>query len=69
MMDQPNPLTKREKQIIEQLSFGYSAKEISNLLFISELTVAKHKSNLFIKLNASNTPHLVSMALREGLIR
>jgi DNA-binding CsgD family transcriptional regulator len=68
MTEQPNPLTKREKEIIEQLSFGYSAKEISDILFISELTVAKHKSNLFVKLNANNTPHLVSMALREGLI-
>lgn len=68
MTEQPNPLTKREKEIIEQLSFGYSAKQISDILFISELTVAKHKSNLFMKLNVNNTPHLVSVALREGLI-
>ncbi|WOK08088.1 helix-turn-helix transcriptional regulator [Imperialibacter roseus] len=68
MTEQANPLTRREKEIIEQLSFGYSAKQISDILFISELTVAKHKSNLFMKLNVNNTPHLVSMALREGLI-
>ncbi|CAD5273666.1 MAG: response regulator transcription factor [Imperialibacter sp.] len=68
MTEQANPLTRREKEIIEQLSFGYSAKQISDILFISELTVAKHKSNLFMKLNVNNTPHLVSLALREGLI-
>ncbi len=68
MPEQTNSLTRREKEIVEQLSFGYSAKQISDILFISELTVAKHKSNLFMKLNANNTPHLVSMALREGLI-
>jgi len=68
MTEQANLLTRREKEIIEQLSFGYSAKQISDILFISELTVAKHKSNLFIKLNVNNTPHLVSLALREGLI-
>ena len=68
MTEQANPLTRREKEIIEQLSFGYSAKQISDILFISELTVAKHKSNLFMKLNVNNTPHLVSLALREGLV-
>lgn len=68
MTERPNPLTKREKEIVEQLSFGFSAKEISDILFISELTVAKHKANLFSKLKVNNTPHLVSVALREGLI-
>lgn len=68
MTELTNPMTRREKEIVEQLSFGYSAKQISDILFISELTVAKHKSNLFMKLNVNNTPHLVSVALREGLI-
>ena len=68
MTEQLNPLTRREREIVEQLSFGYSAKEISEILFISELTVAKHKSNLLRKLNVSNTPHLVSVALRMGMI-
>lgn len=60
--------TKREIEVIELISNGNSAKEISELLFISEHTVQTHKKNILKKANAKNTVHLVTMCIREGII-
>ena len=43
------PLTRRELEILSQLSNGLSNFEIAKNLNISENTVKKHISNIFIK--------------------
>jgi len=52
-------LTKREKEIIIQAEKGISNKEIAQALFISELTVKKHLSNIFSKLDVKNRQSLI----------
>lgn len=45
-------ITKREKEIINLIAEGYSNKEISNKLRISECTVKTHIKFIMLKLQA-----------------
>lgn len=47
-------LTPREIEVLEQIGKGLSNIEIAKELFISEYTVKKHVSNIFIKLNMNH---------------
>lgn len=60
-------LSKREIEIVRLIAMEYSADEIGRQLFISPLTVEKHKNNIRRKLNTT-TVGLVKYAIREGLI-
>jgi signal transduction histidine kinase/DNA-binding NarL/FixJ family response regulator len=53
-------LTKREKQIAELVSQGYSYKSIGETLFIAETTVTKHVQNIYSKLNVSNKVEMIN---------
>ncbi|MDP1623766.1 MAG: response regulator transcription factor [Bacteroidales bacterium] len=61
-------ITPREIEIIGYLSDGYSTKEISDKMFISNKTVERHKSNLFKKMKLRNTAQLVKVAVENGLL-
>jgi DNA-binding CsgD family transcriptional regulator len=52
-------LTAREKEIALLLYRGHTHKQISELLFIAERTVAKHTQNIFDKVKVSNRVELV----------
>jgi DNA-binding CsgD family transcriptional regulator len=47
-------LTKREDEVALQNAWGLSEKMIAAKLFISRLTVRKHKGNIMKKWNAAN---------------
>ena len=49
-LEQPDPLTERETEILRLLSGGYSNKEIANSLKVAEGTVKNHVSNILSKL-------------------
>ncbi|RZS74462.1 regulatory LuxR family protein [Pseudobacter ginsenosidimutans] len=58
---EPAPvLTRREKEVLGLLAEGLCAKEIAQILFISETTVVTHKKNLKNKFKVKNTVELVS---------
>ena len=61
-------LTKREIQIIKAISQGWSNKEISDKLFISDRTVNTHRTNIMAKMKVKNSVELAVKALRENLI-
>src|SRR5690349_16567369 len=42
----PFQLTKREEEVLQMLCKGFTTKEISDMLFISQKTVEGHKTNL-----------------------
>jgi DNA-binding CsgD family transcriptional regulator len=52
-------LTAREKEIILLLFRGQTHKQIAELLFIAERTVAKHTQNIFDKVKVCNRVELV----------
>ena len=57
-------LTKREKEVFEQLIINKTTKEISNLLGISEKTVRNHISNVMQKLGVKGRANAVVELLR-----
>lgn len=61
-------LTKRENEVLQEIAKGYSTKEISANLFISENTVETHRQKLFAKLKASNMAQLIIKAIAAGYI-
>jgi two-component system, NarL family, response regulator YdfI len=62
------PLTTRERDVLQMLSQGLGNKEIAARLKLSEHTVKFHIASIFGKLGASTRTEAVSIALRRGLV-
>jgi two-component system, NarL family, response regulator NreC len=63
-----DPLTQRERQILQLIAEGKSNKECAQQLDLSVKTVESHRSNLMKKLDLHETAGLVRHAIRIGLI-
>lgn len=61
-------LSKREYEILNEISRGLSNKEIANKLFVSESTVKTHVSNLFVKLDAKRRTQAIQKAKEMQII-
>jgi len=64
----PEPLTDRERSILRFLAGGYSNREISALLKISDGTVKNHISSVLSKLGVRDRTRAVLKAIDMGLI-
>lgn len=62
------PLTARERDVLELVSQGLSNKQIAQKLQISEHTVKFHLSSLFAKLGVSSRTEAVNRGARQGII-
>ncbi|MBK5214290.1 MAG: hypothetical protein JJE55_11595 [Flavobacteriaceae bacterium] len=60
--------SKREIDILKLISDGHSNIEIAEQLFISPLTVKKHRNNILKKTNCKNTTQLIKQSILQGLI-
>ena len=63
-----DPLTQRERQILQLIAEGKSNKESAQQLDMSVKTVESHRSNLMKKLNLHETAGLVRHAIKIGLV-
>ena len=61
-------LTKRELEVLKNLSYGMYNKEIAEKLDISERTVKNHISNIFKKLEVTDRTQAAVFAIRNNLI-
>ncbi|WP_413284186.1 response regulator [Vibrio sp. MA40-2] len=61
-------LTKREKQIFEQLIQGKDVKEVAYDLSLSHKTVHVHRANILGKLSLSNNVDLIRFAIKNKLL-
>ncbi len=61
-------LTSRQKEILQLLAEGKSAKEIASILYVSRRTVEFHKYNMMEILNISNNAELIQYAIKEGIV-
>jgi len=61
-------LTTREREILQLLAEGKSAKEVASLLDLSLYTVETHRSNIFQKLDLHSVAELILYAVRKGVI-
>lgn len=61
-------LTKRETEILEQLSRGQNYNQIAAASFISPGTVRKHIENIYQKLQVHNKVEAVQLAMKHRII-
>ncbi len=61
-------LTKREKEVLEQMCKGYNNKEIANVLFISMHTAKAHVSSILRKYNVTNRTLMAYIAGKNNLV-
>ena len=64
-----DPLTSRERQVLQLISEGKSTKDVACLLGISAKTAESHRARLMHKLDIHETASLVRYAIRRGLIQ
>ena len=65
----PDPLTSRERQVLQLISEGKSTKDVACLLGISAKTAESHRARLMHKLDIHETASLVRYAIRRGLVQ
>jgi DNA-binding NarL/FixJ family response regulator len=63
----PEYLTSREVEIMKLIAKGYTNKEISRELYISDLTVKTHRRNIHQKTGSKNAADLIQFLLKAGL--
>jgi len=63
-----NPLSEREREILQLVSQGKSNKEIASDLFISVNTVKVHVSNIYQKIGVSSRTEATLYAIENGII-
>jgi DNA-binding NarL/FixJ family response regulator len=64
----PEPLTPREREVLQMISAGLGNKEIARRLSISDHTVKFHVASILGKLGASSRTEAVSIGIRHGLV-
>jgi DNA-binding NarL/FixJ family response regulator len=63
-----DPLTSRERQVLQLIAEGKTTKETARLLNISAKTAETHRARIMEKLNIHEIAGLVRYAIRRGLI-
>ena len=67
----PDPvgaLTERQREILQLLVAGKSAKEIAAVLALSARTVEDHKYRMMESLGIENSAELIHFAIKHGLV-
>ena len=62
------PLTKRESEVLQQLAFGLTNKEIAQALGISYETVKEHVQHILRKVGVTDRTQAAVWAVRKGLV-
>ncbi len=68
---QGNPLTgltRREREVFFMVVAGHTSKEIGDLLNMSLKTAENHRGKILKKLGVANTPELIRLAGKAGLL-
>lgn len=63
-----DPLTPREREVLQLVAEGKTSKEIGALLCISLKTADTHRASIMAKLDIHDTPSLVRYAIRRGIV-
>jgi DNA-binding NarL/FixJ family response regulator len=67
-LERPDPLTRRETEVLRLMAGGYSNREIARALSTTEGTVKNHTSSILSKLGVRDRTRAVLKALELGLV-
>lgn len=62
-----NPLSDREREVLQLVARGYAYKDIGERLFISPKTVENHVRNILGKLHLNRKQQLIRYAVEHGI--
>ena len=63
-----DPLSQRERQVLQLIAEGKRTREIADLLGVSVKTAESHRAHIMSKLGVTGTAGLVRYAIRRGII-
>jgi DNA-binding NarL/FixJ family response regulator len=66
--DPVRKLTRRQREVLQLLAEGHSAKQVGDILNISSRTVEFHKYNIMEELGIHNSAELVQYAIKLGIV-
>lgn len=69
MQKRADPLTPREKQVLQLIAEGKTTRDLASVLGISVKTAESHRTRLMQKLNIHDTATLVLYAVRRGIVQ
>lgn len=61
------PLSEQEKTVLRLICQQYTSEEIAEKMFLSPLTIKKHRQNIMEKTESENMVGLVLYALKKGI--
>jgi DNA-binding NarL/FixJ family response regulator len=61
------PLSEREREVLQYVARGHTYREIGEQLFISEKTVENHVRNILRKLHLNRKQELIRYAVEHGI--
>ncbi|MCZ6539952.1 MAG: response regulator transcription factor [Chloroflexi bacterium] len=64
--DEPNPLTRRETEILELIARGESSKDIGGIVDLAEQTIKNYVLKILDKTHTRNRAHATAVAARRG---
>lgn len=67
-LDALDGLTVRQREVLQLVAEGYSAKEVSSFLKLSQRTVEYHKYNIMNTLGLHKSAELIQFAVQKGLV-
>jgi len=62
------PISEREREVLQYVARGHTYKEIGEELFIAESTVKKHVSNIYLKLELNTRAEVTAWAWKNGIV-
>jgi DNA-binding NarL/FixJ family response regulator len=65
----PEPLSPREREVLQLVAEGKTTKEIASVLGISVKTAESHRMRIMSKLDIHETASLVRYAIRRGMVQ
>jgi DNA-binding NarL/FixJ family response regulator len=64
-----DPLTPREREVLQLVAEGKTTKEVAKTLGISVKTAESHRAHILRKLDTPNIAGIVRYAIRRGLVK
>jgi DNA-binding CsgD family transcriptional regulator len=64
----PGGLSRREAEVLRLVAAGRTNQQIADTLVLSEKTVARHLSNIFVKLDVTSRTAAAAFAYEQGLV-
>ena len=64
-----DPLSGREREVLQLIAEGKNAKEIGGILGVSAKTAESHRSRIMKKLDIHDVADFVRYAIRRGMVQ